>query len=181
MPSFPAKRIRLAKATSKLGLALCMILTCGCNSGRRLDLTIDGLEGRPASVYEDGTHIDGGSRAPRATGNPIEPQIVELNPGYYGKTKIDVEGPVDAFVSDRTRASTLVDVPEPAPSWLFPFDFAIEAVRRTILGYHAEPVTLHLEPPAAPIAGGGTTDDPGTPTRDATMAIEAARRSQIAR
>lgn len=168
--------------TSKLLLVLCTILACGCKSGRRLDLTIDGLGGRPASVYEDGTRIDGRSRAVRPSENrPIENQVVELNPGYYGKTRIEVEGPLDAFVSDRTRASTLVELPEPAPTWVFPFDFAIEAVRRTLLGYHPEPVNLRLDPPAAPVASGGPDEDPATPTRDATMAIEAARRSQTAR
>ena len=152
-------------------LPLCLALFA-CKTTPRIEVRVDGVAPEALEVFEDG------QRRSRPVGDERAPWTLE--PRYYGKVHVEVEGPVGAFVSDREAAARLVEHHVPAPTWIFPFDLPVETVRRVLLGYSPPIANFQLEPGRSdPRASSGGVDQ--SPDLAHAAAIEALQRSQVAR
>lgn len=87
--------------------------------------------------------------------HPLFVDGVAATPGelpfrYYGTTRwdalpADVDGRADWA---KRPTSGAVDVPPPAPMWLFPFDFPIELALRALRGRCDQAATVRVDPAA---------------------------------
>lgn len=155
---------------SYLAPALCGIAlsTLGCNTAPRLDVEVRNLSRSQVRLFEDGTEIRDADDVPSS-------DTWSLMPGYYGRVRIEAEGPRDAeHASDRTEARALVDFGPPAPGWIFPFDFLVEATKHLLRGPTTRKATLELPNPADETR---TVLDPSA----IESAIQATRQSAVAR
>ncbi len=114
-----------------------------------------------AAIYVDGEYV--------GTGSTMAPQA------YYGVAHVTVAPARTGVIEDvRTSERRSVELPPPAPRWLFPLDFFFEAFAR---GFgDAEPVKVEL-PVAAPTAtlAAGVPPPAPEPLRARAAAIQIAR------
>lgn len=114
-----------------------------------------------AAIYVDGEYV--------GTGSATAPQA------YYGVAHVTVAPARTGVIEDvRTSERRSIALPPPAPRWLFPLDFFLEAFAR---GFgDAAPVRFELAvaPPAATLAAGVPPPAP-EPLRARAAAIQLAR------
>lgn len=118
-------------------------LLAGCKAPPAPDLHVHvhGLADEyDVSIYKDGTRVrlpgeeEDGDDAPEIR-PPVPESGVRMQPGYYGRVHLQAEGPQSTeHVADRREVTKLVDFEAPAPMWLFPLDFGIEAIRYLVSG-----------------------------------------------
>lgn len=138
----------MANPARRATAALLPLLFVACESVRQgPELTVHNPEGH--RVYLDGREL------------PTRQRPRPLPFRYYGTTRWDalpvipMQNGVPVF--DRELRSELVEVPLPAPRWLFPFDFAIELVDRTLFGRRDQDVVVRVpeHPPATHLDADG--------------------------
>ena len=133
------------------GIAASLCSACTSTSARpELHVHVDGAPCDCVRIFRDG--VERPANASAGLGS------IRLTPNYYGRVFVEAEGPTDAeHVADRSEDAQLVDFDAPAPLWIFPLDFAVEALRKLTGNAKAPVVRLQLATPAE--QSDGTLDD----------------------
>jgi hypothetical protein len=123
------------------------LASCSAGPGLRIDTTEP-----DADLYLDGRVVGQGA--------------VEIPFRFYGASSVTaVPQRHDPRESVRAPAQARVHIDPPAPQWLFPFDFCIEAVRRGFAS--APPIEVAVElPPPLPTLPSGTRPTQAQELRD---------------
>ena len=154
----PAKEPRLdGSRWRELFVALALLASASCLGPT---LSLDASE-QDASIYVDGEYV--------GTGSTTAPQA------YYGVAHVTIAPARTGVVEDvRTSERRSIELPPPAPRWLFPLDFFLEAFARGFGDAAAVQVDLQVAAPTASLAAGVPPPAP-EPLRARAAAIQLAR------